>query len=317
MQIRHLIKSGLASHVVALPSDWIRKLKLRRGSLIYITETPASDLVLSTHYEDLPQKEEDEIINIDGKSDTVIFRTIASAYVKNAKRIIIRGKRLYTKTDHIKEVIASLIALEIIEETSEHIIARNFLSLSDVEVDQIIRRLDNIVRSMLLDMVSCIDGPLIDDAIVKRDIEVNKLNFLNSKILINSLKNPSLCQKLSLSPIMILRLSIVNTYLEKIGDEAKKTARIICTLRRDNSRFSRESLFALCNGIIEQYKNTMKAHYQTNIQLSDDVHARRKAILDDIDTLRKKSPPTAEICEHLTSITHYLQDITRTTRYYT
>ena len=56
----------------------------------------------------------------------------------------------------LKKEVSELVALEIVDETSTSIVCRNFVNMSDVNVENLVRRMDNIVRSMLHDLPSAL-----------------------------------------------------------------------------------------------------------------------------------------------------------------
>ena len=91
MQIRKLVKSGAASHTVALPKDWITNNKLIKGDLIYI-ENKNNELIISANTKETKKEEKEIEISIDDKNEGTIRRQTISAYIKNYNKFIFRSE---------------------------------------------------------------------------------------------------------------------------------------------------------------------------------------------------------------------------------
>ena len=89
MNIRKLVKAGIASFTVSLPKEWIEKNKLKKGDSVYIVEKSANELLLSTEMKEQPKELNEITIVTENKDLETIRREITSAYVNNCNNIII------------------------------------------------------------------------------------------------------------------------------------------------------------------------------------------------------------------------------------
>ena len=114
MEFRKLISFGKTSFVMSIPKAWIVKNNLKKGDLIALDERDGN-LMLSPK-KDKAEMEQKEIVNdTTGKDINRIKRETTSAYVNNFNPIIINGKDLTEKTPEIRQALADLIALEVME----------------------------------------------------------------------------------------------------------------------------------------------------------------------------------------------------------
>src|SRR3989344_3774063 len=151
MEYRKLIKFGNSSHIISLPNSWIRKNKLKKGALIYFEENGNGEIVLTPEL----KKEENRIseitINITNKPIQTIEREIMNGYINNYDTINLVGDIKRCRKE-IEDVLGNLIAIEIMEQTSNKIVAKNFLDLNEVSISENIRRIDLTIRSMIGDL---------------------------------------------------------------------------------------------------------------------------------------------------------------------
>jgi phosphate uptake regulator len=312
MQIRKLVKSGYSSLVVAVPQDWVKKNKLKPGDQLYIEEEN-NVLVVKTEYKDKQKECKEKVIDIDGKTDRMIMADIMSSYMNNCQQIIIRGTELKKKVKTVKEMLHSQVALELIDESSEKIVAKSFLNIKDVDFKVIIRRIDNIVRSMILDTKECATDHTLAETIIERDKEVNKLNNLVSKILKMSLNDNSILTMLGITEIEVLRYWELNRCLEKIGDRVKNIAPMLPKLSHDNQK----KFMAIYAKIEETYLNAMKSFYNASIKISDEIYSNRSEMMQEIKNFidNTNTPSCSQIGINSFTMMAHINDIARIVRY--
>ena len=149
MEYRKLISFGKNSFVVSLPKSWVRQNKLVKGDLIYIEES-GGNLLLKPKQEKVEQ-DLSVVINIDGKEIKQVRREIFGAYIQNNTTITLRGNGIKDKAKSLQDIIQNLVALEVMEQTSKEIVAKDFLNIDSVSVESVIRKIDIIIRSMFED----------------------------------------------------------------------------------------------------------------------------------------------------------------------
>ncbi len=174
MDIRRLVKSGAASHTLALPIAWIQKNRLKKGDLLSVTEQD-NRLVISTAT-DQPAEQKAVTIELEKKDIGTVRRETIAAYLNNATVFTFTGD-ITALLPEIKKVLDNFLALEIIEQTPKRLVAKDFLNLREFSPPTIVRRMDMLVRSMLDDVTQKQAA-----ALELTDYEVDKLYFLISRL---------------------------------------------------------------------------------------------------------------------------------------
>tara|TARA_Y100000310_G_scaffold335143_1_gene416476 strand:- start:661 stop:1611 length:951 start_codon:yes stop_codon:yes gene_type:complete len=312
MQVRKLVKSGYASLVMAVPKDWLKKNKLKAGDIVYVNDE-TNNLVISTQFKEKQSEKKEIVINVTKKDPQIIAHEIRSAYLNNYYHIIIKGEGLNKVAKSIKEHIVKLVALELIEESSEKIVARSFLNLYDIDLKTIIRRMDNIVRSMMIDTKECLKDATIAENIIDRDEEVNRLSFLVFKILKIAYTDDNVLRSIDLQKEDILKYWELTIHLEKIGDRVKNISKTSSKLTKQYHN----QYIKLFEEIGELYKLVMKAFYQNSIELSNQVSIKKKDMNQKIKSYIKESKRSmcSEIAVNAFNMTSNINDISRIIRF--
>lgn len=257
MEYRKLISFGKNSFVVSLPKNWVRQNKLQKGDLVSMEET-SSNLLLSIK-NDKEVEERVKTIAVDGKSIRRIQREIISAYIKDYKSIVLTGNEVKDKAKEIQNIIQNLMALEIMEQTSKKILARDFLDMNNISIINLLRKVDVILRAMLEDC----EKMFMEDnyaSISLRDNDVNRLVFLIFRVVEFGMGNASfMLKKHNLTCQQLLHLWWFSFNLESTADEVKRIARYMKQVRFDKKQ--QEMFLKLLGGAKENYVGVMKAFY--------------------------------------------------------
>ncbi|MBT4651630.1 hypothetical protein HOC13_03865 [Candidatus Woesearchaeota archaeon] len=276
IEYRKLISFGKSSYVVSLPKAWVRKNKLEKGALIYFDEKDP-DLILSITGNQVANNRE-VTINIDGKEMRQIKREIIGGYIKNNKTIILAGNDIKDKAKEIQPIIQSLVALEVMEQTTKKIVAKDFLNMDDVSTKTITRKIDVIIRSMFEDCKNM----FIEDtyeSINYRDNDVNKLVFLMFRIVRYGFENASyMIKKFGLMAIDLSNLWWLAFELESVADEVKRTARFMGEIKLNKKK--QEEYVEILNKIERIYLDIMKAYHTHDLPLVHSVlNSRDEAMM--------------------------------------
>mgnify|MGYP001567062082 FL=1 len=270
MEYRKLISFGKSSFVVSMPKSWVNQNKLKKGDLIYLEES-GQNLLLSKS--DIKKEEENKtkVIAIDGKNINLIAREVNSSYILNFKTIVLKGKEIKDRIKEIQEIFQNLIALEVMEQTANTIVAKDFLNMEQVSVEEIIRKMDIITRTMMKESFGALTSDNYEN-INQRDKDVNRLYFLLYRTILYNFEHPSnAIKKLKMNPMQLSNHLFMGFYLEGIADETRRTARF--------SRFikvgakDKITLLTFLSKIEQYYLDTMKAIYDKDgawaLRLSD------------------------------------------------
>lgn len=267
MDVRKLVKSGAASHTVSLPIDWISKNKLKKGDTIYIEEKN-NELKISAQNNQQKQNTKEISIEVDNKEISTIRRQTISAYINNYAVFTFHGNSLNQKLKDVRKILDNFLALEIIDHTATKLVAKDFLNLSEFSLQNTVRRMDMLSRSIIEDAKK---GKEEYDSLQLRDFEVDKLFFLISRLTRSNLSNPAS----SISNIKSHLTWWLAKNLESVSDAAK-----------NYSKDSNKETEALFKKIQEYYLDCSKAYFTNNKQLADEMIEKRISLLKECDSLK-------------------------------
>jgi len=311
MEYRRLIKFGNSSFVISVPKDWLKKNNLEKGDMIYLTENGNNELVVSSKLEGTEPESLAFTLDVDTYAFPEINRRIVSKYVAGCDTFIITGeKTLREKQNDIRNLLNSLMALEIIEQTKTKMVAKDFLNSSEISFKTIVRRVDTILRSMLEDIKSLATEQDAQD-LVKRDYDVNRLTHLSSRTIKKCLTYPPLAKKLEVSVTDLFYYNELITYLERIGDEVKRISRLIIASTLSPKQLT--SYYQVYAKIYQLYLDTMKSLYSQDENKAYELAKQREPLLNELNTYTEatKNPQVFSAFERLKAITVFIRNIAR------
>jgi len=278
IDFRKIIGFGNGSFVVSVPKTWITKNKLKKGDLLAIDEN-SDELTFSINHTEQKKEEKTIIIEAGNKELTRIKAEIVSAYLNNYTTIEIISKKLLTNVVEIKDILRNLAGLEIMEQTSTRIVARDLINISDISIENLIRRMDIIIRGMIDDCFKGIYGENHYESIFQRDIDVNRLFYLATRVIKNALKNPKVAKEFNKDPYQLSADELIVIRLEKIADRQKRIARYLkgAKIREATAK----ELDQLCQDIKKAYYDVMKAYYTKNKNIAFEIEFTNKQRIED------------------------------------
>lgn len=279
MEYRKLISFGKSSYVISLPKSWLNQNKLKKGDLVYLEEKGQS-LVLGGK-EEKSAEEKTITIQVDGKSLRRIQREIINSYILDYKTITLVGNEIKEKAKEIQATIHNLVALEVMEETSKRIVARDFLDMNNISFFSMIQKMDVIIRAMFEDC----EKMFIEDTsenIAHRDQDVNRLCFLIFRVIEFGFENTSfMYRKYNLTPRHLLHLWWFAFNMEAIADEVKRTARYIPQVKLDKKQ--QEQFLRILGDTKNKYLLVMKSYHNQDSDLSHNIIDSKKEIIKEYD----------------------------------
>jgi len=226
MEYRKIISFGKSSFVISLPKNWIRRNNLGKGDLVYLNEVKEGIVVQPEPNSD-DSKFKEIVINVDGKTEEGLSREVCTAYILNHRKVIFKGNELKSKVKSIQTVIQSLIALEIMEQTPDSIVAQDFLNMDTISIQDLIKKMDIVTRTMIKETKLNFDEDHIS-TLDDRDKDVNRLYFLVYRSVLYNLQNPMKALKnFNMTSLDLVRSKSLSFYIEAIADESRRTARYI------------------------------------------------------------------------------------------
>jgi phosphate uptake regulator len=280
MIIRKLVKAGQASHTISLPKEWLDKNNLKKGDVVYLDERSDRELVITPESKVAEPPAPKEItILVDGKELSTIQREITSAYVNNYSTIILTGESITEKTKDIRKTLHDFVALEVAEQNTKHIVAKDLLNLKEISVEKTVRRMDMLVRSMIQDSLATLENPDLAQSVIVRDFEVNRAYFLLFRLLKNALTNKPMAEFFNLNNAQILSYWQLALNLENFADAAKQLANY---LGKEKKKDKTKEIF---KRVEQGYLDAIKAYFTKDKKLADSVATQRESLLADATEL--------------------------------
>lgn len=311
MHIRKLVKAGQASHTVSLPKSWLEKNNLKRGDVVYLKEISDKEITIRPDAQEQAAEQKEITIEIDKKELDTVQREITAAYLNNYNTISLLGDSIAEKTKEIRKMLHDFVALEITEQTSKRIVAKDLLNLKEISVDKTIKRMDMIARTMLEDTTAVIDGKEVHESIIFRDFDINKLYFLLTRLLKSATKNNATAESICIKKEDILPVWYLSINLENLADDVKR----ICELIKSINTKHLSNIAKVIGKISTSYAEAMKAYHSSNKELADKIARQRTDLVNASAELITKNSPAelVELVENLKTISTIISNIARIT----
>ena len=280
MNLRKLISFGKNSYIISLPKEWVDRNKLKKGDLIALDENKEGLLLTLNSKAETPE-ENRIVIQSESKSMDMLKTEIVSAYLDNYNVIEVISKELKTNSAAIKKMLNDLAGFEIIDQSSGRIVAKDLINVNEISIITLIRRMDNITRAMIEDIIPCFDGAKGEEDIIHRDEEVNRLHFLAERVIRSGLKDIRIAKSLDADPLKLHSQHTVSVYVEKVADNIKSICGNVYNLKMDEK--VRNELKTVFLKIREAYKEVMKAFYTNDSKLALSIELKNKQLIEECD----------------------------------
>lgn len=313
MEYRKIIKFGNSSHVVSLPNSWLKRNNLNKGDTIFFEENGNDELVFYSKPSEKKEIIKEVTINATNKSINHLNRELITLYINNYNLIKINDKNIAKRSKEIRNIIHGLVGLEIIEQTNNTLIAKDFLNVVEIPLQNAIRRTDTIIRSMLKNSKDCFKKNNCI-SIDNNDVDVNRLYFVVGRITKNVIENPQAIKDLKSTYKELLNIWLLMNNLEDFADECKRVSRRFTELRKNNiKKETIQKLKDVYDEIESTYIISMTAFYNKDPQLAFDLLEGRKDFIKDINDLLENDTNylTVRIIEKFKNMVSGIKRITR------
>ena len=273
MEFRKLISFGRSSYVVSIPKPWVLKNRLKKGDLISV-DGEGGGLVLSLNNSHALIEPKEITIDAEKKEIDLIRAEIVSAYLNNYGTINISSSSIEQNSMEIKNILRNLTGMEVMEQTSQRIVAKDLVNESEISLKTLIRRMDIITRAMMEDTILCYRGHCNYESIHNRDFDVNRLYFLGYRVLKNAMKNPRIAKSLGIDSWQLHSDIITILRLEKIADRQKRIARYLSTANFERATLA--ELDKIHTDISEAYNEVMKSYYNQDKKAAIGIEVTNK-----------------------------------------
>jgi phosphate uptake regulator len=249
------------------------------------------------------------------KPSSYLGREIIGKYLLGFDIIRVEAKdRInFEVRDAVKKTVSHLIGLEIVEEDYASIILQCLLEPSGFPPDKILHRSYAIAAGMHRDVVnSFLNGDIpLAKSVMARDDEGNRLYFLLVRILRTIIQNPSLSEKLGISPIECLDYRLAASLVEAIGDECVRVALKAIELKGIKLSEDLKKVFvdfhASC---FEAHEKALKAFFAGDMALAEDVRDMRAKIEKTFTCIEKVTKEQSlDVVPQILAVASFLRQI--------
>jgi len=310
MEHRKLIKFGNSSHIISLPNTWLKKNGLSKGDTLYLEENGNNELILSAQKKEKTIEEKQITIETDSKQKKEVSREIISAYINNYKTIKLVGKNIEKKSKEIREILKSLSGIEVLEQTKDNIIAKDFINMENISLMHLIRRMDILTRNMLNDAKDSLQKEVYQ-SLMQRDEDINRLVFLAYRVAKFSIENPDKVINDKTQTIDFAILWQIADHLERFADETKRSSRFLMKLGKTIPE--KKEIESIFKEIDNCYITTMKSFYAKDNKLALNIADMTKKLIEKCDKLSNKTKEKniVILAERLKTMMDHLRTIAR------
>jgi phosphate uptake regulator len=310
MELRKIQKTRGGTFFVTVPKEWAIKNGIKRGSVISTSITSDGHLVIDPQYnlEPTPQ-------TIVVKPTPHLSREIIGKYLLGYDIVRIEAKERITmeQREIIKETSSRLIGLEIIEEDYAKVVMQCLLEPSALPPERVLRREHLITSGMYGDALTALveSDVQLAKSVISRDNEADRLYFLLVRILRTIIQNPSLNEKLAVSPIDCLDYRLTASLVESVGDLSSQIAEYVVRLNgKKLDMEALEPLTKLYKIVHESYKDAIAAFLSRSISIAASVRDRKADVTEmhhKIESVCNALP--MDIAQNIISVTSLVSQI--------
>jgi len=312
LEHRKLIKFGNSSHVISIPNLWLKKNNLVKGDTLYLEENGSNELILTSEKkENAPPENKEITIRIESKDERDVKRKIVSAYINNYKTIKLVEKDIEKRSDEIRNILKKLSGVEVLEQTKDYIVAKDFINMKAISLIHLIRRMDILTRNMLIDAQESFTNKKLYQSLMQRDQDINRLLFVVYRLAKFLLKNPENLSKNNLETLDVVVYGQIADHLERFADETKRSSRYIMKLKgtiKEKSEFQ-----SLYKEIESCYLAAMKALYSKDCEGALKVANTTKMLIEKCKKISTKTKEKEAIIlvERFKTMVNHIRTIIR------
>ena len=283
-ETRRVQLTGGSTLVVSLPSDWAKGVGLKaKDEVFMVPQTDMSLLVIpGTRIEKTPEK----VIEISSKEDEdEILRSFIAYYVAgfDVVRLKFRNPLPELRSKLKTHIRHKLIGVEIVEETTDNILAQCLHGNLDLPLKKALSRMSIITSSMQFDAVRSItsNDTALAGEIIDRDDEVDRFAHFISRQLNLAVHNRVMIQEIGLSTAQdCMNYRMIVKSIERIADHSAQIAgsEILLEHRRIPQTLA-EHILKLNKLSSEVYEISLRAVHSRSGKIANEAIQKLKQVL--------------------------------------
>ena len=331
-EVRKIQFTGRSSYIVSLPKSWVREMNLDAGDAVIVSRAGDSSLLIMPKSSHVEKKPEAVIAVSPEDTPSSIARKIVSIYLAGYGNMHIRskeGRLTPAQRNAVKDLVRTkLVGTEIVGDSSEELTLQVLLSLSELSIENAVRRMHLIASAMHRDAITAVaekDSEIAEEVILTDD-EVDRFSLYGIRQLKSAIQNLSTLEAIGLKDRRdCLGYRLIIKSLERIADHASSIAENsmlitdllppkVITKMQGFSEYSLQTLddamtslfkrdYALADRVVEIAQNATEYEKQT-VDLAGRLKMKElsslRVILEDIRRTAEYAGDIAEIVLNLT-----------------
>ena len=226
METRKIQGIGGSSFSVTLPKKWVSANKLKDKSEVVMMEQKSGALQV------LPlrkTKMERKAVSIEGIVGDELYRELIVLYILGFEEIELYADPVtLEQRKTVRRVSQKLAGMETMEESSKTIFLRSFIDPEKFSFTEYLEKVFLMTRLMFSDSITAFVRHNTDLAadVAERDFEIDKIDFLISRMKHSLMSNKISEEKLKTGIILADYYESITKQLERIADHAVKIAKL-------------------------------------------------------------------------------------------
>lgn len=198
MEVRKLQTTAAGTYIVTIPKDWVAKLGLEKGGLVYL-ELEDADIVLSP-VNSRPSSQS-RPLRIDKVGDeTMLELSITASYIQghDITEVVSKERILPERKGWIRNAVDNLVGVEIAEEYSDRVVLQNLVDPLKFDLAKSMERFSATSLAVLSDAARAFaegDKVLAQDA-YERGYQSTRLYRLLMRLAIQMIRNRRLREEM-------------------------------------------------------------------------------------------------------------------------
>lgn len=302
--LRKLQLTGGSTYIISLPSEWVHRNSLTKGSQLLIEESGSN---LTLKISENVTKEKTRTLDFSSSIDLALLqRAMTSFYIAGYDTLTLHSDSFINNTlrDSIKTFTKLLMGVEIFEESSDTIVLQNVLDSRSFPIEKALRRMSTNVSVMLSDVGKALADHNRDllESVIRRDDEVDRFHWYIFREVRNIWDSEA--------PFFL----ILSRILERVADHAVNIATLLLQFNPGKIRAS-GIMSAMYEFSVNTYEEAVSAFYSRHFSGLNGLVERKREIIQKkkemLDSLKGSDPIQfyAVVSEEISRIGSYGTDI--------
>jgi len=283
MEVRKLQTTAAGTFIVTIPKDWVSKLGLEKGGLLYM-ELEDDDIVVSSVNKRAPPQSRP--LQLDGSLDQKMLElSITASYIQghDITEVISKEKILPEQKRWIREAVENLVGVEIAEEYSDKVVLQNLVDPLKFDLDRSMEKFSATSLAVLADAIKALatqDRMLAQDA-YERGYQSTRLYRLLMRLAIQVVRSRKLRDEMKVHDIedLVGRVMAIKE-LGRIAYYAMRVAQHVREIEKRPDAVTMVAIEKMAKETAQMQERAFEAFMKKDLGLASSV-------IDSMDGVRK------------------------------